>query len=967
MNRYLLVLSVLLAMVCCVSAQSNFDLAFQHLQSSGKYQSADLNDLRISDEYESKHNGISHLYLQQRYNGIDIKYALTNFNIKSDAITYAAGAFVENVQDKINTVQAQLTASQALQVVLGAHSLNAGIPQIQEVSSSAERKTIFEKGELADQEIEVKLVYLALEDQLRLCWEVSLYEKSCNHWWEALVDAQSGEIVHENDQVLHCSFHRGNTSHRHHENIPARAQIKLLRNASVVANSYNVYAYPVESPNHGDRTLQTSPWNQAGDAGTLGWHDDGTNTYTHTRGNNVDAYEDQNNSNAPSGGNAARADGGDDLEFDFPIDLTIDPELDPDPYITNLFYWNNLMHDVWYHYGFDEVSGNFQEDNLGRGGSGSDYVRAEAQDGGGTNNANFATPSEGNNPRMQMYLWSPTNTEFLEVNAPDNVAGTYEMRPASFGGSLDTPIIGDVVEVDDGSANPSLGCDPLENGGELSGNIALIDRGDCQFGLKCLNAQNAGAIAVIVCNNVSGLVTMAPGNDGDQVTIPAVMIRQGDCSTLRAELNEGLNVTMEVSGENPPIDGDLDNGIIAHEYGHGISIRLTGGPSSSSCLNNAEQMGEGWSDFFGIWMTIENGDEHFDVRGVGTYAIGQSTTGNGIRPAPYTTDLTINDYTYGNVDDGNISRPHGIGFIWCTMLWDLNWALINEHGFDPNIYNGAGGNNIAAQLVMDGLKNQPCSPGFVDGRDAILEADETNNGNANEDIIWNVFARRGLGYSADQGSSSNRSDQTQAFDLPPGIPFIPDEELFGSIPLPVELLGFNAFPNEEKRSIDLFWTTVAEIDNRGFELQRRTEDSNLFETISWTDARGDTNVETSYTFSDNNVKPNTNYYYRLRQVDNDGKENYSDVVTAMLNEMSDEILVFPNPTDGLSTIQLPEQITGTVNLTILNVQGQVIGSKLFETSGAAALSVDLSQHAKGVYFLKFEYDNQQVIRQLIID
>ena len=76
--------------------------------------------------------------------------------------------------------------------------------------------------------------------------------------------------------------------------------------------------------------------------------------------------------------------------------------------MTNLFYWNNLVHDVMYQYGFDEVSGNFQENNYGRGGSASDYVYAEAQDGGGTNNANFATPVDGGNPRMQMYLWNYT-------------------------------------------------------------------------------------------------------------------------------------------------------------------------------------------------------------------------------------------------------------------------------------------------------------------------------------------------------------------------------------------------------------------------------------------------------------------------------------------------------------------------------------------------------------------------------
>jgi len=56
-----------------------------------------------------------------------------------------------------------------------------------------------------------------------------------------------------------------------------------------------------------------------------------------------------------------------------------------------------LVHDVWYQYGFDEASGNFQSNNYGRGGTAGDYVQADAQDGGGTNNANFSTPTDGGN------------------------------------------------------------------------------------------------------------------------------------------------------------------------------------------------------------------------------------------------------------------------------------------------------------------------------------------------------------------------------------------------------------------------------------------------------------------------------------------------------------------------------------------------------------------------------------------
>ena len=73
--------------------------------------------------------------------------------------------------------------------------------------------------------------------------------------------------------------------------------------------------------------------------------------------------------------------------------------------ITNLFYWNNLLHDIHYRYGFDEASGNFQENNYGKGGLGGDPVIADAQDGSDFDNATFATLADGIAPRMQLFLW----------------------------------------------------------------------------------------------------------------------------------------------------------------------------------------------------------------------------------------------------------------------------------------------------------------------------------------------------------------------------------------------------------------------------------------------------------------------------------------------------------------------------------------------------------------------------------
>jgi hypothetical protein len=318
------------------------------------------------------------------------------------------------------------------------------------------------------------------------------------------------------------------------------------------------------------------------------------------------------------------------------------------------------------------------------------------------------------------------------------------------------------------STDPNDACDSLTNSAAIAGNIAILFRGNCEFGNKVLTVQNAGAIAVIVVNNAgTAPISMGPGSAGGLVTIPSVMVSQAVGDALITSLRAGnvINVALTNTGVINK-DGSLDNGVVAHEYGHGISTRLTGGALNSSCLGNDEQMGEGWSDWFGMVITIEPGDTGADRRGIGTYVTNQSTTGRGIRNFPYSINRSINPVTYASTNNTQFSRPHGVGSIWATMLWDLTWRFIDDYGFDPDVYNGTGGNNIVMQLIMDSLKLQPCSPGFIDGRDAILEADRLANNGVNRDRIWAVFAGRGLGLSATQGDSDDRFDQVEAFDIP---------------------------------------------------------------------------------------------------------------------------------------------------------------------------------------------------------
>ena len=164
----------------------------------------------------------------------------------------------------------------------------------------------------------------------------------------------------------------------------------------------------------------------------------------------------------------------------------------------NLFYFNNVIHDTLYEHGFDEAAGNFQEDNGSAGGLGSDSVNAEAQDGSGTDNANFATPADGSNPRMQMYLWSGFGTHEVVAGATPTRRMGAAFGPASTVAGLTGPL------ALAGSGAVNLACSKLPRN-SLLGKVAIVDRGTCDFAVKVKNVQNAGAIAAIVVNNVAGL------------------------------------------------------------------------------------------------------------------------------------------------------------------------------------------------------------------------------------------------------------------------------------------------------------------------------------------------------------------------------------------------------------------------------------------------------------------------------
>lgn len=745
--------------------------------------SQDISDLVIVNEFSSETTGINNYHVKQRISGIEIFNSDSNFWIKKGEVINGGDEFIPNLNQKVNTSVPSLSVTDALMGVLSQIDENQ-LNSVQ-ILESGSNKYKLSNGALVDDPIRAQLVYFQTEtNTLRLSWDYEFYSQNTKHLWNLKVDAVSGKILEKKDMVISCNFGSAHGNHSHSNSNRFTQSFYKKESPNLFLNpgttNYRVIPWNYESPNHSPFVLITNP-EYVANASPNGWHNSNNTIgggtaitrFSSTRGNNVLARDDFDANN--TGGNFTPASTGSypDLTFDYSYPGTA---VAANTYInaatTNLFYMNNIMHDLWYQYGFNEANQNFQVSNYGRGGSGGDAVNADSQDGADTNNANFSTQTDGTAPRMQMFLWNVGPSHTLTINAPNPAAGTYNVRDNAFNpGHVTIPtapggVSGSLVLFDDGTPDNSDACTSAINAAALNGNIAVIRRGDCSFVEKVKFAQNAGSTAALIVNNVSGDLSMG-GADGT-ITIPAVSISQTEGEAIIAALASGA--TGIISGPGTAFvntDGDFDNGVIAHEYGHGISTRLSG-----VCLGGSEQQGEGWSDWFWLMMQIKPGDTRNDARGIGTFVTYEPINGTGIRQYKYSTDMAVNPHTFGDTNgmiNGSNVNVHAVGSVWAAMLWDLAWNYIDKYGYDPNIYTGTGGNNKVMRLVLDAIKLDGCNPTFVSARDAIIAADQATTGGQDYCMIWKTFARRGLGVNASSGTNSGTAgiqDQVEDFTEP---------------------------------------------------------------------------------------------------------------------------------------------------------------------------------------------------------
>ena len=810
-------------------------------------QEQDYAGLAVTRNYKEQ-SGIERVYVQQKLSGIDVvggSFSL-HTNPRTGYATATSNLLPIHQYQKSAATPTRTPEFAAGKVLELLNATNEPL-QVKQPATGVEKKTVFRRGDVKLWDVPVRLVYLADDKnkKLKLAWEVQVYEYSQQHYWMMFLDDATGKLLRKMDLVLKCNFDGGVTdkhNHGSHAHQLAVEQIidnsapltPFLRDINITANKYRVYDLPFESPVDAGATHGLVQGKENDLASPDGWHRVANAiSHNYTRGNNAWAFYDP--SPGPLGGvpnpaTAAISNGGiggtpnlvEPYTFDYPINLSQQPETYRNAAIVNLFYWNNLIHDVYYQFGFTEDAANFQSSHTfstGTRGSitdlANDEVWAQAQDGGGTNNANFLTLPDGVNGQMQMYLWTaalpdsivqirssstgvpPPGTKFVAVQGsfatvlPRNLhTDSVSNRQFVIVQKNALSTVGDSTE---GCTTGQQGV-ALPPSNDVAGKIVLIDRGNCSFVEKVFGAQLGGAAGVIIINNIDGPPMAMGGTDAtaNLITIPAVMISKADGEYLKAQIRAGAIIFGSLKQDNPPApkrDGDVDNGVIAHEYGHGISSRLTGGGTSTGPLGGDEQGGEGWSDFIALHMITRTNDlmpatpAHpngvLPTKGIGTYVVYQNiNTGGGIRPTPYSIDKNVNPSLFKDIaKGGEITVPHGVGYIWCSMLYEMMQNLVDLYGFNDNIYNaanpdvsgapaaGSGGNNVAMRLVMEGMKIQPTSPTFEQQRNAILSADSLLYGARHSCVIWKAFAKRGLGFSARSGGNA-LGDEVQGFDLP---------------------------------------------------------------------------------------------------------------------------------------------------------------------------------------------------------
>ncbi|MBL7817073.1 MAG: T9SS type A sorting domain-containing protein [Saprospiraceae bacterium] len=184
-----------------------------------------------------------------------------------------------------------------------------------------------------------------------------------------------------------------------------------------------------------------------------------------------------------------------------------------------------------------------------------------------------------------------------------------------------------------------------------------------------------------------------------------------------------------------------------------------------------------------------------------------------------------------------------------------------------------------------------------------------------------------------------------------------------NIVIPVEMVDFKAKPF--KNRIQLNWQTAAEQNNKGFEIQRSIDPLSSFTTIGFVKGQGNSSKLTDYQYSDENVRLGTTYYYRLRQLDFEGKEMFSKVEAANLDlETVWDIAIEPNPTESVLNVEILGKVKQAISLDLYSIDGKLLLSKTIQTDHTK-VALDLAPLSSGIYMLKCHAGTNYFVKKVV--
>lgn len=340
---------------------------------------ADLDRLVLEREYAGGNESVVHLTFGQERDGIAVFGAGVRLHVdRAGRIVFASASALSLARPAGSP---RRSAEEA--IVAAAAGIRPELsfaPQLRSGPAGSDQASVFDRGPFA-QDITARLVLFPVRGGVRLAWKLFLEPEGFPQAYEMLVDATTGQLLYRRNTYNYAEGVGNVLQSNATAALDARLPDEHPAGSTVSGPSDPPNGCPPVN-NHLNRDLNTQ------------FRDPSTVLFNNGRlaGNNVHAYRVSTGAEGALGTLTGGV-----WHFDYTFNTSDNAE-------THLFFAVNFIHDFFYDLGFDEASGNFQEDNFGRGGAGSDSLNANAR-AVGRNNANFSTPSDGFNPTMNMFLW----------------------------------------------------------------------------------------------------------------------------------------------------------------------------------------------------------------------------------------------------------------------------------------------------------------------------------------------------------------------------------------------------------------------------------------------------------------------------------------------------------------------------------------------------------------------------------